>query len=432
MIVSNRISVLVVGQTPPPVHGQAVMIERLLRGKYASVRLYHVRMAFSDSIGDVGRFRVGKIFHLLSVIAQIVYHRIVHRIQVLYYPPAGPNQVPIYRDLAILLCTRWMFCRTVFHLHASGISEMYPRLSRAVQFLFRCALCHPDAVIRIVRGHSSDAQLLHARREYVVPNGIEDEFGRFEPILRASIAQHPDPNESPPTLGEAFQAGVCRQHTGATGFAAAPCEMFSPLRILFVGALRESKGVMILIEACRQLAARRVPFELLLMGEFHRPEFALLVRRKLDELGLAKQTRFLGILQGTCKYEAFAQADVLCLPTHYESETFPTVLLEAMSFALPVVATRWRGIPEIVDHGRSGFLVDIHAPAAIAERLEQLQSNPVLRRRMGQSGREKFLREFTAVRHLERMERVFVDVATGEVLPNQPLDAASIEGDIAC
>ena len=256
MIVSNRISVLVVGQTPPPVHGQAVMIDtRYAREicERAAVSRSHGVLRFYRRCGAVSR---GQDIPFAKRDLQIVYHRIVHRIQVLYYPPAGPNQVPIYRDLAILLCTRWMFCRTVFHLHASGISEMYPRLSRAVQFLFRCALCHPDAVIRIVRGDSSDAQLLHARREYVVPNGIEDEFGRFEPILRASIAQHPDPNESPPTLGETFQAGVCRQHTGALDLPRA-VQMFSPLRILFVGALRESKGVMILIEACRQLAVRQ-------------------------------------------------------------------------------------------------------------------------------------------------------------------------------
>jgi len=179
MNMSQSINVLVVGQTPPPVHGQAVMIERLLRGKYASVRLYHVRMAFSDSIGDVGRFRLGKIFHLLSVIVRIAYSRIVHRTSILYYPPAGPNRVPLYRDLAILLCTRWMFPRTVFHLHASGMADMYPRLPVGIRFLFRRALFHPDAVIRITRCHSADARLLQARHNYVVPNGIEDDYLEF-------------------------------------------------------------------------------------------------------------------------------------------------------------------------------------------------------------------------------------------------------------
>ncbi len=145
----GKLKVLVVGQTPPPLHGQAIMIERLLSGRYARIKLYHVRMAFSDSIGDVGRFRLGKLLHLLSVILRIAYCRIVCGAKVLYYPPAGPNRVPLHRDLAILLSTRWMFRRTVLHFHATGVSELYDKLPRLTRFLFRGALFHADAAVRI-------------------------------------------------------------------------------------------------------------------------------------------------------------------------------------------------------------------------------------------------------------------------------------------
>jgi len=401
MNMSQSINVLVVGQTPPPVHGQAVMIERLMRGKYASVRLYHVRMAFSDSIGDVGRFRLGKIFHLLSVIVRIAYSRIVHRTSILYYPPAGPNRVPLYRDLAILLCTRWMFPRTVFHLHASGMADMYPRLPVGIRFLFRRALFHPDAVIRITRCHSADARLLQARHNYVVPNGIEDDYLEFG-------------------------------NSSGSALVSEPAQQQAPLQILFVGALRESKGVSILIEACGMLASRLVPLELSLVGEFHLKDFEEQIRRRIAELGLTQRVHFLGVLKGAAKGAAFARANVLCLPTHYESETFPTVLLEAMSFALPVVATRWRGIPDIVDPGTNGFLVDIRDASAIAQRLEELHVDPRLRHRLGQAGREKFLREFTAARHLERMERVFVEVAAAHATPKTAIGSAMFEGDTVC
>ena len=51
------VKVLIVGQTPPPYHGQAIMIERLLRAPFSRVQLFHVRMDFSESIGDVGRLQ---------------------------------------------------------------------------------------------------------------------------------------------------------------------------------------------------------------------------------------------------------------------------------------------------------------------------------------------------------------------------------------
>ena len=144
------------------------------------MRLYHVRMAFSESIDDVGRFRLGKLFHLVGVVSRIAYHRLVHGTKVLYYPPAGPNRVPMYRDLVILLSTRWMFRRTILHFHAGGISELYPRLSRPVRWLFRRALFGADAAVRISHGSPPDAIALEAKREFVVPYGIEDAPVRLE------------------------------------------------------------------------------------------------------------------------------------------------------------------------------------------------------------------------------------------------------------
>ncbi|HEY2826135.1 MAG TPA: hypothetical protein VGJ04_00925, partial [Pirellulales bacterium] len=176
---SGQVKVLIVGQTPPPHHGQAIMIERLLRGKFERVQLFHVRMAFSDSIGEVGRFRIGKLFHLAGVLVRIIYCRCIHRPTVLCYPPAGPNRVPVYRDLAVLLCTRWMFRQTILYFHAGGISQLYPQLSQPVQWVFRRALFSADAGIRISHGSPDDAQVLETRHDYVVPNGIEDEFERF-------------------------------------------------------------------------------------------------------------------------------------------------------------------------------------------------------------------------------------------------------------
>ena len=132
---TRRIKILVVGQTPPPCHGQALMIERLVQARFERVELRHVRMAFSSSIADVGRFRVGKLWHLAGVIGRIVWQRIAHGVDVLYYPPVGPHRVPLYRDLAILCCTRWMFRKTIFHFHTLGIGRVYRQLPLPLRWL---------------------------------------------------------------------------------------------------------------------------------------------------------------------------------------------------------------------------------------------------------------------------------------------------------
>jgi glycosyltransferase involved in cell wall biosynthesis len=86
------------------------------------------------------------------------------------------------------------------------------------------------------------------------------------------------------------------------------------------------------------------------------------------------------------------------------------VLLEAMQFQLPVVATRWRGIPSIVEDQVSGFLVPIKDSDALAEKLKLLILNPALRNQMGAAGRRKYCQDFTAQRHHQQMERMFMDL----------------------
>ncbi len=396
------VKVLIVGQTPPPYHGQAIMIERLLSGKYAQMQLYHVRMAFSDSIDSVGRFQLGKIFHLFGVIVQIFYYRIFHSAKVLYYPPAGPNRVPLYRDLIILNLTRWMFHRTILHFHAGGVSELYPKLNRVMQLLFRRALFYADASIRISYGSPEDGRSLEARHEFVVPYGIEDEYARYSGLKTTSAGNR-----------VAMKAAARGDRISSNSESSSTVCELEPLRLLFVGILRESKGLLVLLEACGMLAARKIPFELTVVGQFQSQEFEQRVRQQLSELSIASQVRFLGALQGTDKWQAYAEASVFCFPTFYEAETFGVVLIEAMSFELPVVATRWRGIPDIVDDCETGFLVEPHDVMAVADRLAQLHFDPPLREQFGKAGRQKFLQEFTTEQYLGRMEDVIVATATG-------------------
>ncbi len=124
------------------------------------------------------------------------------------------------------------------------------------------------------------------------------------------------------------------------------------------------------------------------------------------------------------------RAEVFCFPTR--NDAFPVVLLEAMAFELPVVATRSGGIPAMVVDGVTGFVVDIHDANALADRLAVLHGDAGLRERMGRLGRQKYLHEFTAKKHLERMEQVFVDIATVHAVSTVPVEAAAGEGDGRC
>jgi glycosyltransferase involved in cell wall biosynthesis len=110
---------------------------------------------------------------------------------------------------------------------------------------------------------------------------------------------------------------------------------------------------------------------------------------------LSAIVEFRGIVTGHAKVELFRAVDIFCFPSHYASESFGVVLIEAMSFSLPIVATRWRGIPEVTGEDGGSFLVEVRDPEALAAALGELLQSPELRARMGHRNRQRFLERFT-------------------------------------
>lgn len=105
----------------------------------------------------------------------------------------------------------------------------------------------------------------------------------------------------------------------------------------------------------------------------------------------------------------YRQADILFFPTRREGLSL--VALEAMACGLPVVATRCSSMPELVDHGKGGFLFDLDDREQMLGYLVRLVSDPVLRAEMGAYNREKVLAGFTLDRMLEGYRQVFADCA---------------------
>jgi glycosyltransferase involved in cell wall biosynthesis len=350
------------------------MIDALLRNPSNRVKLYHVRMDFSKTVSDTGKFRLMKLCKLLKTVSKIYLYRIIFNVKVLYYPVSGPVKLAVYRDIVVLLATRWLFTRTIFHFHAAGISLLYVQLPSVTRFFFRLAFYGAFAGIRLTGLTPDDVKALKADHEYIIPYGIVDPFANDESTKKLS---------------------------GRTDEA---------LRILFVGILQESKGVMDLIEACGQLLRKGVSFRTEFMGEFRSDEFRARVRKRILELQIDRCVNFLGVLIGKDKYEAFKRANCFCFPTFYESESFGIVLLEAMSFGLAIVTTNWRSIPTIVENGATGFLVEVRRPDLIAERLAFLGRNRIIRERMGTAARLRFLERYTSDIYLERMTEMFNDV----------------------
>lgn len=342
------------------------MIARLLELESDRLKLFHVRMAFSEDIGSVGKFALRKLWILFTTILHIWWARFRYRTPVLYYPPSGPAKVPVMRDIILLLSTRWLFKRTAFHFHAGGVSAFGGQLPGWLRPLFQLAYRKPDLAIRTAPQNPEDGKALGAIRNLVVPNGVEDMRGKVPERVAAP---------------------------GGT------------LTILFTGVLVRGKGVSDVLEAFRLVRAEGLDARLQLMGKWSSPEYQEECERSVVQNGLGDRVEFLGVLSGAEKFARFAACDLFCFPSFYEAETFGLVLVEAMQFGKPVISTHWRGIPSVVADGRSGFLVPIQQPRAVADKIMVLAADPELRRTMGQEGRRIFEQEFTLNAFHRSMER---------------------------
>ena len=181
-------------------------------------------------------------------------------------------------------------------------------------------------------------------------------------------------------------------------------------RIVSVGRLVAFKGFEDLIDACAELARRRVDFLCEIIGDGPLRE---MLQAKIARLDLSAQVNLLGSLSQNAVLEKLQAADLFALPSTTDAQgatdVFPTVILEAMASARPVVSTRLAGIPELVVHGATGTLVSPSDTTALVQALEQLLRDPDLRLRYGRAGRARIEQHFrieqTVTPLVEMLER---------------------------
>jgi glycosyltransferase involved in cell wall biosynthesis len=172
--------------------------------------------------------------------------------------------------------------------------------------------------------------------------------------------------------------------------------------ILAVGQLREKKGFTYLVAACAELCKRGHEFVCDIVGEGPlRPELEAQIR----EYQLEDIISLRGALDHQRVIDHYLAASVFALPcvtaANGDMDGIPNVILEAMAMELPVVSTRHSGIPEAVDDGISGLLVPQRDVAALADAIERLLGDSVLRRRMGRAGRQIVVSRFDVATNVE-------------------------------
>ena len=156
--------------------------------------------------------------------------------------------------------------------------------------------------------------------------------------------------------------------------------------VLYVGRLEPLKGVDILVKAVADLDMVGSTRLLIVGGDKQTDPLAEKLGALAASLGIAEKVTFAGPVPQSELPTYYGAADVLVLPSHYES--FGLVALEAMACGTPVVVSRVGGLKTFVRNGESGYLIPWRCPDPFSQQIEVMLANPSLRSAMGAAALE--------------------------------------------
>ncbi len=338
---------------PPPVHGSNLMNQCVLNcdSLYELFDVKVLPLHYACSIGDIGKVRFKKGYLFIKYAINIFAYIYRFRPDAVYFVPAVTG-VSFLRDLLISLIIKVSGIEIIYHLHGKGFKEKSRNPIKKI--VYKLFFKNAKIILLSKRLFSDISDVAEKKNCRYLANGIKAEFNNFS-FLR-------DEDNGKP-------------------------------KILFISNLHESKGPLILLEACYSLKKWGKKFEAVFIGNCSASISKDSFESKIKKMDLEDCVRFLGPKYGDEKLDYLLAADIMAFPSMRDA--FPLVLLEGMAAGLPIVSTREGAIPDIVDEGVTGFLVEKADSGMLAEKLRLLIEDPAKRKAMGKAGKNKFRNNYT-------------------------------------
>ncbi|MDB0025798.1 glycosyltransferase family 4 protein [Polaribacter sp.] len=344
--------ILFILHLPPPVHGSSVVGEYIYNSKEIN-NFYNTRfinLGLSKSVLEIGENPFRKISRYINLIYNTIYDIIDFKPELVYISLTAKG-IGFYKDFLIIVIAKLFRKKVVLHFHNKGV------LSNQNNYI--------DNLLYKFTFYKSKVILLSERLYYDVKKYVN-----LEDVLYC-------PNGIP-------------VHTLSSKIS----NVNKVTQLLFLSNLIETKGVFVLLESLKHLKEQGIKFQCNIVGG-EGDISSIVLEKKLVNLNLIDCVSYLGKKYNDDKYEIFQSSDIFVFPTFYENETFGLVNIEAMMFGLPVISTSEGGIPDIVQDGETGFIVDKQNPKKLAEKIKYLIENPDNAILMGKKGQEMFFKHYT-------------------------------------
>ena len=349
--------------TPPPVHGASMMGQYIKESQLIndSYTITYINLNTSTTVDEIGKNGLQKIGKVLALFARVLKVLVKTRPQFTYMTPSASG-LGFYKDWPLAMICKLFSGKFIAHYHNKGVSAYQDRMFD--NWLYRLFFKRTKVILLAKELYSDISKYVKEEDVYYCPNGIPS------PSLDPSIKIHQE-----------------------------------PAQVLFLSNLLEEKGVYDLLEAIKILKDKNLFFTCCIVGgEGDITDEAL--SRKISDLGISEFVQYLGKKYGEEKLRIIQSSDIFVFPTYYQKECLPLVILEAMSFGLPIITTAEGGIPSLIENERNGLLVEAKNPKKLSFAIQKLLNNQEMRSLLGKSAKTDFTAKFT----LAKFEGEFLKV----------------------
>ncbi|MGZ8556849.1 MAG: glycosyltransferase family 4 protein [Chitinophagaceae bacterium] len=361
-----KTSILFILHLPPPVHGAALMGAYVKSSKEVrdNFDCHFINLSASKSIGSIGKLGMKKVLFFFQLLLSTTKALLKKNYDVCYVTITS-HGTAFYKDLFVVTILKIFRKKILLHFHNKGIIE------------------------------GSAANNINNYLYKFVLGGKKTRVVLLSPFLYYDIKKYVEPS----------RVYYCANGIPAPGMPDDVSEkkLAGPVRILFLSNMMMAKGVFVLLDACVLLSKSNISFECHFVGDWLDISETTF-DQKVKELHLSGKIFAYGKKYGQEKNAFYQQSDIFVFPSL--DEAFPLVLLEAMQFKLPIVASDVGGVQEIVIDKQTGFVVQRNDAEALACKLLSLIKDASLRNSMGISGKKRFEDNFT----LEKFEARFLTI----------------------
>ena len=398
--------ILFITPLPPPVHGSAMVSQcikdsELIRGEFDCD---FVNLSTSRRMDEIGKGGAKKLLRFAGSFFLLFYKLLVHRYD-LCYLAITCHGVGFLKDAPFVLLCKLFGRRIVIHQHNKGMSGCIDRWP--YRWLIPYIYKHARVILLSWHLYPDIAQVVKREQVMICPNGIaaeqqvncdDSQVNAALPRLGVTQSQGDDSPATPLRLTSS-SAAINRSEAASLTAHRSPLTV----NLLFLSNLIPSKGVYVLLDACKMLKDRGVAFQCNFVGGESKEMDRRVFEEAVKERGLEGHVLYHGPKYGEEKEHYWSMADVFVQPTY--EDCFPLTILEAMQHGLPVVSTDEGAVPDMVADGENGFVCRRKDVEGLAQALERLLLDEALRHRMGAEGYRIYQEKFT----LQCFERRLVE-----------------------